>query len=67
MSDKIIVSIDQIRKLKQEKEKELAYYKDHLEELQIKISWLEADLRLTTDIIKMIEEESVMTIDSNSE
>ena len=65
MSDKIIVSIDEVRKLKLEKEKELAYYKDHLEELQVKISWLEADLRLTTDIIKMIEDESVMTIDSD--
>ena len=67
MTDSIIISIDDVRKLKLEKEKELMYYKDHLEELQIKISWLEADLRLTTDIIKMIEDESILTIDSSPE
>jgi hypothetical protein len=57
MTDSIIISIDDVRKLKLEKEKELMYYKDHLE----------ADLRLTTDIIKMIEDESIMTIDSSPE
>ena len=52
--DNIIVSIDQARELRERKQKELQYYLDHLAELQIKISWLEADLKLTETIIKII-------------
>ena len=60
---KIIVSLDDARELRERKQKELEYYLDHLKELQIKISWLEADLKLTETIIKIIEDESVLTLD----
>lgn len=60
---KIIVSLDDARELRERKQKELEYYLDHLKELQIKISWLEADLKLTETIIKIIEDESVITLD----
>jgi len=61
----IIVSLDDARELRERKQKELEYYLDHLKELQLKISWLEADLRLTETIIKIIEDESVLTLDNN--
>lgn len=60
---KIIVSLDDARELRERKQKELEYYLDHLKELQIKISWLEADLKLTETIIKIIEDESILTLD----
>jgi len=61
----IIVSLDDARELRERKQKELEYYLDHLKELQLKITWLEADLRLTETIIKIIEDESVLTLDNN--
>lgn len=60
---KIIVSLEDARELKERKQKELEYYLDHLKELQIKISWLEADLKLTNTIIKIIENESILPLD----
>lgn len=62
---KLIVSLDDARELRERKQKELEYYLDHLKELQLKISWLEADLKLTETIIKIIEDESVLTLDNN--
>jgi hypothetical protein len=65
MSDEdnnIIVSLEDARELRARKQKELQYYLDHLYELQTKISWLEADLRLTETIIKIIEDESVVKL-----
>jgi hypothetical protein len=58
----IIVSLEDARELRARKQKELQYYLDHLYELQTKISWLEADLRLTETIIKIIEDESVVKL-----
>jgi len=63
MSDKIIVSLDDVRDIKDQKEKELLYYHNHLEELQRKIAWLEADLKLTNQIINMIEKENLIPIE----
>ena len=65
MSDEdnnIIVSLEDARELRARKQKELQYYLDHIYELQTKISWLEADLRLTETIIKIIEDESVVKL-----
>lgn len=64
---KIIVSLDDARELRERKQKELEYYLDHLKELQIKISWLEADLKLTETIIKIIEDESILTLDNHTD
>ena len=63
-NEKLIVSLDDARELRERKQKELEYYLDHLKELQLKISWLEADLKLTETIIKIIEDESVLTLDN---
>lgn len=62
---KFITSLDDARELKERKQKELEYYLDHLKELQIKISWLEADLKLTNTIIKIIENESILPLDKH--
>jgi len=58
----LIVSLEDARALRARKQKELEYYLDHLKELQVKISWLEADLRLTETIIKIIEDETVVNL-----
>jgi len=48
--------------MKEQKEKELLFYKEKLVELQDKLYWLERDLTLTKNIIRMIEEENVKKI-----
>ena len=48
--------------LKEQKEKELLFYKEKLTEIQDKMFWLEKELKLTKDIIKMIEDERVKNI-----
>lgn len=48
--------------MKEQKEKELLFYKEKLLELQDKLYWLERDLTLTKNIIRMIEEDKVKTI-----
>jgi hypothetical protein len=48
--------------MKEQKEKELLFYKEKLIELQDKLYWLERDLTLTKNIIRMIEEDKVKTI-----
>lgn len=60
---KIIINLADAIELKERKQKELDYYLEHLKELQIKITWLEADLKLTNTIIKIIENESVLPLD----
>lgn len=48
--------------MKEQKEKELLFYKEKLEELRDKVYWLERDIALTKNIIRMIEEEKVKNI-----
>jgi len=62
---KIIINLADAIELKERKQKELDYYLEHLKELQIKITWLEADLKLTNTIIKIIENESVLPLDKH--
>lgn len=59
-----IVLLKDIYLLKEQKEKELKFYKEKLAELQEKMLWVEKELRLTKDIIKLIEEEKVTNIES---
>ncbi len=49
--------------MKEQKEKELLFYKEKLAELQDKLYWLERDLSLTKNIIRMIEEDNIKNID----
>jgi len=57
-----IVLLKDIYALKEQKEKELAFYKEKLAELQDKLYWIERDLTLTKNIIRMIEDEKIAEI-----
>ena len=59
-----IVLLKDVYALKEQKEKELRFYSEKKKELEEKLYWLERDLRLTRDIIKMIEEERVPNVQS---
>lgn len=61
MKSKIILLKD-VYKLKEQKEKELAFYKEKMVELQDKMIWLEKEIKLTKDIIRMIEDEKIQEI-----
>ena len=52
--------------MKEQKEKELLFYKEKLVELQDKLYWLERDLTLTKNIIRMIEEERIQKINETT-
>ena len=60
-----IVLLQDVYAIKEQKERELAYYREQLEIITEKLIWIEREYRLTKDIIKMIEQESVVTIKSN--
>lgn len=62
MSMSKIILLKDVYALKEQKEKELAFYKEKMAELQEKMLWLEREIKLTKDIIKMIEEEKVKNI-----
>jgi hypothetical protein len=57
-----IILLKDVYEMKEQKEKELLFYKEKLEELQSKVYWLERDISLTKNIIRMIEEEKVKNI-----
>jgi hypothetical protein len=58
-----IILLKDFFKLKEQKEKEILFYKERLIQLQDKLYWLERDLELTINIIKMIEEDKFKLID----
>jgi hypothetical protein len=60
-----IVLLQDVYAIKEQKERELAYYREQLEIIHEKLVWIEREYKLTKDIIKMIEQESVVTIKSN--
>jgi hypothetical protein len=57
-----IVLLKDFYEMKEQKEKELLFYKEKLVELQDKLYWLERDLTLTKNIIRMIEEERIKNV-----
>ena len=59
-----IILLKDVYALKEQKEKELTFYKEKMAELQEKMLWLEREIKLTKDIIKMIEEERIKNITS---
>jgi len=59
-----IISLTEVIESKVLKEKELEYYREQLQEIQRKIGFLELDLSLTKQIIGMIEQESIVSIDT---
>lgn len=66
MSDKNnIVSLSEVLESKIIKERELEYYYEQLKEIQRKIGFLETDLKLTKQIIQLIEAEKIVKIDTS--
>jgi hypothetical protein len=60
-----IISLTDIIDSKVVKEKEIQYYYEQLEEIQRKIAFLETDLNLTKTIIRLIEDQKIVTVDNN--
>lgn len=60
MSDIILIS--DIYKLREQKEKELEFYREKLEELQSKMFFVQKEIQLTNFIIDLIEKEKVQDI-----
>lgn len=57
-----IVLLQDVYAIKEQKEKELAYYREQLEIITEKLIWIEREYKLTKDIIKMIEQETIVSI-----
>jgi len=57
-----IILLKDVYALKEYKEKELTFHKEKLKELQGKVYWIERDIALTKNIIKMIEEEKIKNV-----
>ena len=62
-----IILLSDIYKMREAKEKELAYYEDRLKELQNKMFFLRKEIDLTNFIIDIIEKEKVITIGDDNE
>jgi len=61
MDNKIILLAD-VYKMREEKQKELAFYTEKLKELESKLFFINKEIQITTFIIDMIEREKVHTI-----
>lgn len=57
-----IVLLQDVYAIKEQKERELAYYREQLAIIHEKLVWIEREYKLTKDIIKMIEQEAVVSI-----
>jgi hypothetical protein len=58
----VIVDLTEIYEIRDRKERELAYYQKCLEELHIKMGFIQHEIKVTNTIIDMIEEERVLDI-----
>ena len=61
----VIVDLIEIYEIRDRKEQELAYYQKCLEELHLKMGFIQQEIRVTNDIISMIEDERVVDIKEN--
>ena len=61
MSVKIIM-LDDVYEIRNRKEKELKYYTEQLEKLKEKMYYVQAEIKLTTTIIDIIEGENVLDL-----
>lgn len=62
MSDNKIVLLADVYKLRETKEKELAFYTEKLKELEDKMFFIKKEIQVTTFIIDMIEKEKIHMI-----
>lgn len=53
----MVTNIEDVRKSKEAKEKELAFYRNELAKTRQKLSWLTDHLKTTQNIINLIESE----------
>ncbi len=60
-----VVSLAEISAKKEEKEKELEFYRRHLAMAETKLSYIQMDINVTLDIINMIENEKVVLVDDS--
>lgn len=60
-----VVSFSAVATKKQEKEKELEFYYRHLDMCLQKQSFIEMDIKVTKEIIDMIENETVVLVDDS--
>jgi len=65
MSDKKVVSLSAVLKRKQDREKELEMYRRHLSMIEDRMAFLEMDRKVTTEIIEMIENDTVVVVDDS--
>jgi oligoendopeptidase F len=60
--EKKIVSLTEVIKQKENKEKELDMYRRHLEMIESRLAYLEMDRKVTLEIIEMIEKDEVVMV-----
>jgi hypothetical protein len=62
MKEKNIILLDEILDLRSKKRKELEYYNQQLEELKMKMFFIQKEIDLTSNIITMIEKEKMVDL-----
>jgi len=62
MMDNKIVLLADVYRMREEKQKELAFYEQKLKELETKLFFLNKEIQITTFIIDMIEREKIHMI-----
>jgi hypothetical protein len=62
MKEKNIILLDEILDLRSRKRKELEYYNQQLEELKLRMFFIQKEIDLTSNIIGMIEKEKMVDL-----
>lgn len=62
-----LIRISDVIETKLRKEKELEFYREQIEKIKTKMSFLQKDLDITNIIINIIENEKVMDVKENME
>jgi hypothetical protein len=62
MKEKNIILLDEILDLRTRKRKELEYYNQQLEELKMRMFFIQKEIDLTGNIITMIEKEKMVDL-----
>jgi len=60
--NKNIILLDEILDLRSRKRKELEYYNQQLEELKLRMFFIQKEIDLTSNIITMIEKEKMVDL-----
>ena len=62
MKEKNIILLNEILDLRSRKRKELEYYNQQLEELKLRMFFIQKEIDLTSNIIGMIEKEKMVDL-----